>query len=136
MFGDFFLRNFDDWAKKRFEEKLAKKKLENSQSSKNAEDRYNDWLEETEKSSIPRQLQKLFLRLQLGDARSESTEDLTKSFGWTAKDSFTQHDAQELCRVLFEALEGVWKGTEQANVINQLYQGEMNGKNLFNDLQK
>lgn len=56
---------------------------------------------------------------------------MTKSFGWTQRDSFTQHDAQELCRVLFEALEGVWKGTEQENVIDRLYQGKMKGMVFF-----
>lgn len=32
---------------------------------------------------------------------------------------------QELCRVLFDALEKVFKGTQQENLINELYQGEM-----------
>lgn len=30
---------------------------------------------------------------------------LTKSFGWTGRESFQQHDVQELARVLFDALE-------------------------------
>ena len=33
------------------------------------------------------------------------TEELTKSFGWTQMDSFTQHDIQELNRVLCDNLE-------------------------------
>src|SRR5947209_1062214 len=76
-------------------------------------------------------------------------QDLTNSFGWKESDAFTQHDVQvqkkrknslflshstpiftlfltqELCRVLFDALEKVLKGTEQENLINDLYQGEM-----------
>ena len=36
-----------------------------------------------------------------------------------------QHDVQELCRVMFDALEHTWKGTDQANLINQLYQGKL-----------
>jgi len=50
---------------------------------------------------------------------------LTKSFGWTDSEAFIQHDVQELCRVLFDALEKAWQGTDQANLINELYQGEM-----------
>lgn len=54
-----------------------------------------------------------------------SWQDLTSSFGWKDSDAFTQHDVQELCRVLFDALENVLKGTEQENFINELYQGTM-----------
>ena len=36
-----------------------------------------------------------------------------------------QHDIQELCRVMFDALEKTWQNTEQADLINQLYQGRM-----------
>ena len=34
-----------------------------------------------------------------------TTTGLTTSFGWTGRDAFTQHDVQELARVLFDALE-------------------------------
>lgn len=78
-----------------------------------------------EARSIPLQLQKLFARLQLSDLRAVKTKDLTKSFGWTDADAFTQHDVQELLRVLFDALERVMKGTAQANLINDLYEGQM-----------
>ena len=36
-----------------------------------------------------------------------------------------QHDVQELCRVMFDALEQNWKETDQANLINHLYQGKL-----------
>ena len=39
--------------------------------------------------------------------------------------AWQQHDVQELCRVMFDALELSWKHTDQANLINQLYQGRM-----------
>lgn len=74
---------------------------------------------------IPRQLQRLFALLQLSQQHAVKTKDLTKSFGWNDADAFTQHDVQELCRVLFDALERVLKGTDMANLINELYQGEM-----------
>ena len=49
------------------------------------------------------QLQTLFARLCLSRRRSVSTRGLTASFG--NFNSFEQHDAQELCRKLFEHLE-------------------------------
>jgi hypothetical protein len=63
-----------------------------------------------EASSIPLQLQRLFARLQLCDTLAVKTKDLTKSFGWEDADAFTQHDVQELCRVLFDALEKTSRG--------------------------
>lgn len=81
--------------------------------------------EQWEKDSIPRQLQLLFSRLQLRDQKAVKTKDLTNSFGWKDSDAFVQHDVQELFRVLSDALEKVLVGTEQENLINDLYQGEM-----------
>lgn len=57
--------------------------------------------------------------------RLTARQKLTKSFGWSDADAFTQHDVQEMCRVLFDALERAWKGTSQENLINDLYQGEL-----------
>lgn len=34
-----------------------------------------------------------------------STKSLTQSFGWTNMDAFTQHDVQELNRILSDKLE-------------------------------
>ena len=39
--------------------------------------------------------------------------------------AWQQHDVQELCRVMFDALERSWKNTDQANLITQLYQGKI-----------
>jgi hypothetical protein len=145
-------RDFDTWARRVFEEKLAEqqKQLEEgatdttseTDSSLSHEDRFQQWKEKTEVNSVPRQLQKLFARMLKSDKRAETTsvgilfcfadlKNLTKSFGWDRGEAFTQHDVQELCRVLFEALENVWKGTEQSNLINELYEGEMKGISLL-----
>lgn len=75
--------------------------------------------------SIPCQLQRLFLQLQTSGKRSVETTDLTKSFGWDSSEVWQQHDVQELCRVMFDALEHTWQGTDQAHLINQLYQGKL-----------
>lgn len=91
----------------------------------NVPEDFEKWKLEFEKKSIPRQLQKLFAHLQLSESRAVQTKNLTKSFGWTDADAFTQHDVQELCRVLFDALEKAWKGTKQENLINELYQGKI-----------
>ena len=39
--------------------------------------------------------------------------------------AWQQHDVQELCRVMFDALEKTWRKTDQADIINTLYQGQM-----------
>jgi ubiquitin C-terminal hydrolase len=93
--------------------------------TKSEDDKYNEFRTKKEGLSIPRQLQKLFVQLQLSEQRAVKTKKLTKSFGWSDADAFTQHDVQEMCRVLFDALERAWKGTSQENLINDLYQGEM-----------
>lgn len=98
-----------------------------------------------ESRSIPYQLQKLFLRLQTSKKSAVETTDLTTSFGWqgswkfghfaatfcysllllTGSDAWQQHDIQELCRVMFDALEHKFVDTKQANLINDLYEGKM-----------
>ena len=57
--------------------------------------------------SIPLQLQQLFGLLQLSEESAVDTKALTKSFGWEGSEVFQQQDVQELCRVLFDALEQV-----------------------------
>ncbi|KDO21650.1 hypothetical protein SPRG_12891 [Saprolegnia parasitica CBS 223.65] len=76
--------------------------------------------------NIPFQLQKLFANLQLSKERKAiDTKALTKSFGWNSSDVFQQHDVQELCRVLFDALEESFKGTPDEQMVNELYQGTL-----------
>ncbi|XP_038261077.1 ubiquitin carboxyl-terminal hydrolase 47 isoform X2 [Dermochelys coriacea] len=76
-------------------------------------------------TSIPYQLQRLFVLLQTSKKRAIETTDVTRSFGWDSSEAWQQHDVQELCRVMFDALEQKWKQTEQADLINQLYQGKL-----------
>jgi hypothetical protein len=49
-------------------------------------------------------LQRLFGRLAFSPRASVDSTGLTTSFGWEGEEAFVQHDAQELMRVLFEAL--------------------------------
>jgi len=39
--------------------------------------------------------------------------------------AWQQHDVQELCRAMFDALELTWQNTSQSNIINELYEGKM-----------
>ncbi|CRK93812.1 CLUMA_CG007339, isoform A [Clunio marinus] len=78
-----------------------------------------------ESKSIPFQLQKLFVNLQTSNKLAVETTDLTKSFGWDSTEAWQQHDIQELCRVMFDALEQKFKNTKQADLINCLYEGKM-----------
>ena len=73
--------------------------------------------------SIPYQLSLLFSKLQTGNNDYVETTGLIKSFQWESREAFHQHDVQEFCRVLFDAIEVSVQGTCQANVINELYQG-------------
>ncbi|XP_064628944.1 ubiquitin carboxyl-terminal hydrolase 47-like [Lineus longissimus] len=84
-----------------------------------------DGHEDDASKSIPYQLQALFLQLQMSKGKAVETTGLTKSFGWDSSEAWQQHDVQELCRVMFDALETKWKNTDQADLINKLYQGKM-----------
>ncbi|KAK7069616.1 Ubiquitin carboxyl-terminal hydrolase 47, partial [Halocaridina rubra] len=75
--------------------------------------------------NIPCQLQRLFLLLQTTNKSAVETTNLTKSFGWDSSEAWQQHDIQELCRVMFDALEQCFKNTHQSNLINDLYEGKM-----------
>lgn len=61
--------------------------------------------------------------MQTSHRTAVETTELTKSFGWDSNEAWQQHDIQELCRVMFDALEQVFKGTNQADLIDRLYQG-------------
>eukprot|EP00735_Rhodelphis_limneticus_P006210 TRINITY_DN18589_c0_g1::TRINITY_DN18589_c0_g1_i1::g.1115::m.1115 TRINITY_DN18589_c0_g1::TRINITY_DN18589_c0_g1_i1::g.1115 ORF type:complete len:1073 (-),score=240.85,sp/Q9FPT1/UBP12_ARATH/37.32/0.0,UCH/PF00443.24/2.1e-55,USP7_C2/PF14533.1/50,USP7_C2/PF14533.1/61,USP7_C2/PF14533.1/4.6e-32,USP7_ICP0_bdg/PF12436.3/0.15,USP7_ICP0_bdg/PF12436.3/1.5e-25,USP7_ICP0_bdg/PF12436.3/1.7e+02,USP7_ICP0_bdg/PF12436.3/2.5e+03,UCH_1/PF13423.1/2.5e-27,UCH_1/PF13423.1/6.5e+03,MATH/PF00917.21/9.1e-12,MATH/PF00917.21 len=73
--------------------------------------------------SIPLALQRLFYHLQ-NDECAPGTKELTKSFGWDSVDAFTQHDVQELLRVLSDNIENKMKGTEVDGAINHMFEGE------------
>lgn len=87
--------------------------------------RFNPAKHGKKQDSIPYQLQLLFGRLQLGKSRYVETTGLTKSFQWDSHDSFEQHDVQEFCRVLFDAIETSVIGTAQEKMISSLYEGTM-----------
>ena len=105
---------------------------------------YNPSLNGEEKDCIPLQLQKLFFHLQEPIRRIEETKSLTKSFQWNKNEVYVQQDIQELCRVLFEAIEiSIFlSGEDSNNFIKNLYEGktssvikclECNNKSINND---
>ena len=61
--------------------------------------------------------------MQTTNKSAVETTSLTKSFGWDSSEAWQQHDIQELCRVMFDALEQCFKNTDQADFINMLYEG-------------
>ena len=85
--------------------------------------RYSPQTHGQKEDSIPFQLQLLFSKLQLERVHSLETTGLTKSFQWDARDAFEQHDVQEFCRVLFEAIEQSVKNTLQERMIAELFEG-------------
>ncbi|KAI3915068.1 hypothetical protein MKW92_007257 [Papaver armeniacum] len=73
-------------------------------------------------NSIPLALQTLFYKLHYSKS-SVTTKELTESFGWNTRESFMQHDVQELNRVLCEKLEDKMKGTIVEGTIQHLFEG-------------
>ena len=77
---------------------------------------------------IPLALQKLFYQLETNRSPC-STTILTDAFGWTANDSFTQHDVHELTRILLDNIEEKLKAAKKPNFIAALFHGEQ--RNYF-----
>lgn len=74
---------------------------------------------------IPKELQKLFCRMQAADSNAgQSTKPLTDCFG-QGFSAGVQHDVHELNRILFDRIEKQLRGTAIQNVMNQLYRGTL-----------
>ncbi|GJQ10479.1 hypothetical protein GpartN1_g2270.t1 [Galdieria partita] len=72
-------------------------------------------------------LQRVFYDLQYCPTVVK-TKRLTDSFGWDNVDAFTQHDVQELNRILCDALEEKMKreeGVDGENIIRRLFEGKI-----------
>lgn len=78
---------------------------------------------DSETDGIPYALQRLFTQLNTSET-PVGTLQLTKSFGWDTADAFTQHDVQELNRVLMDNLEGKMKGTKVEGALNKMFVGQ------------
>eukprot|EP00606_Chrysophyceae_sp_TOSAG23-5_P000498 GSChrysophyteH2.ASY1.ANO1.912.1 assembled CDS len=87
--------------------------------------KYNEAKDGAAEHCIPLQLQKLFGFLALSSSRAVDTVALTKSFGWEGSEVFQQQDVQECMRVLFDALEESFRGTDSADILDSLYAGTM-----------
>eukprot|EP01105_Mastigella_eilhardi_P020175 TRINITY_DN4786_c0_g1_i6.p1 TRINITY_DN4786_c0_g1~~TRINITY_DN4786_c0_g1_i6.p1 ORF type:complete len:975 (-),score=258.77 TRINITY_DN4786_c0_g1_i6:133-3057(-) len=75
-------------------------------------------------SNIQLALQRVFFNLKYS-RKMVQTRELTKSFGWDTMDSFTQHDVQELDRILCDKLEEKMKGTPAEGTISRLFAGKI-----------
>lgn len=80
--------------------------------------------DDTGSKAVALALQRIFYLLQLSD-EPVGTLELTKSFGWDSNDAFTQHDVQELNRVLMDRLESAMKGTRIEKKLNDVFVGKM-----------
>jgi ubiquitin carboxyl-terminal hydrolase 7 len=85
-------------------------------------DSYEEYKKQSKSVSLA--LQRIFYKLQTSDSAINSLE-LTHSFGWTTADAFTQHDVQELNRILMDRLENKMKGTEIDGCLNNIFVGKM-----------
>ncbi|KAG6954852.1 hypothetical protein JG688_00012159 [Phytophthora aleatoria] len=80
--------------------------------------------QEDTNDSVSLALQRVFYRLQR-KYKAVSTKELTRSFGWSAIDSFMQHDVQELYRILCDRLEEKMKNTRVDSAIQKLFEGKV-----------
>ncbi|OBA20575.1 hypothetical protein METBIDRAFT_78917 [Metschnikowia bicuspidata var. bicuspidata NRRL YB-4993] len=69
-------------------------------------------------------LQRIFYLMESSD-QPVGTMELTRSFGWDSSEAFTQHDVQELNRVLMDKLESAMKGSHIENRLNDIFVGRM-----------
>ncbi|ABN66910.2 Ubiquitin carboxyl-terminal hydrolase [Scheffersomyces stipitis CBS 6054] len=76
------------------------------------------------KQSVALSLQRIFYLLS-SSKEPVGTLELTKSFGWDSSDAFTQHDVQELNRILMDKLETAMKGSKIENSLNDIFVGKM-----------
>ncbi|ODV82424.1 uncharacterized protein CANTADRAFT_44255 [Suhomyces tanzawaensis NRRL Y-17324] len=76
------------------------------------------------KTSVALSLQRIFYMLTTSN-EPVGTMELTKSFGWDSSDAFTQHDVQELNRILMDKLEIAMKGSAVENSLNDIFVGKM-----------
>ncbi|KAL3230950.1 Ubiquitin carboxyl-terminal hydrolase 15 [Nakaseomyces bracarensis] len=79
---------------------------------------------ESPNNSVPLALQRSFYQLQVSKYPLDTLE-LTRSFGWDSVEAFTQHDVQELNRILMDRLENRMKGTAVEGQLNEIFVGKM-----------
>ncbi|ODV87741.1 hypothetical protein CANARDRAFT_25963 [[Candida] arabinofermentans NRRL YB-2248] len=83
---------------------------------------FQQYLEQPKSVSLA--LQRIFYNLQTSDKPIDTLE-LTHSFGWNSADAFTQHDVQELNRILMDRLESKMKNTDIAGCLTDIFVGNM-----------
>jgi ubiquitin C-terminal hydrolase len=74
--------------------------------------------------SLPLALQSVFLKLETSET-PVNTIELTRAFGWDSMDSFTQHDVQELARILCDKIEAKLRNTPGDGAIQSLFEGQV-----------
>ncbi|CAL8104991.1 unnamed protein product [Orchesella dallaii] len=77
------------------------------------------------RKSLCHPLQKLFLQQQFSIRDSIETDELIKTFGWEDRETWNQHDIEELCSIFMENLTAEFKGTSLDGIIQALYFGSL-----------
>ncbi|CCH60493.1 hypothetical protein TBLA_0C07020 [Henningerozyma blattae CBS 6284] len=80
--------------------------------------------DENPNDSVALALQRAFYQLQVSNYPLDTLE-LTRSFGWDTAEAFTQHDVQELNRILMDRLESRMKGTSVEGKLTDVFVGKM-----------
>ncbi|KAK6884573.1 Ubiquitin carboxyl-terminal hydrolase 15 [Candida tropicalis] len=79
---------------------------------------------DSKSSGVALSLQRIFYLLTKSND-PVGTLELTRSFGWDSSDAFTQHDVQELNRILMDKLETAMKGSDIEGALNDIFVGKM-----------
>ncbi|ODN02496.1 Ubiquitin carboxyl-terminal hydrolase 64E, partial [Orchesella cincta] len=77
------------------------------------------------RKSLCHPLQKLFLQQQFSIRDSIETDELIRTFGWEDRETWNQHDIEELCSIFMENLTAEFKGTSLDGIIQALYFGSL-----------
>lgn len=98
--------------------------LSNTKASETEAESKKDTAPPKRATAVALAMQRVFAEMQLALA-PVSTLELTKSFGWDSSDAFTQHDVQELNRILMDTLELAMRGSPVEKTLNSLFVGAM-----------
>lgn len=77
------------------------------------------------RKSICEPLQKLFLLLQLSIRDSVDTDELIRTFGWADRETWMQHDIEELFSIVMESITKELVDTPFDGIIQALYFGTL-----------
>lgn len=93
---------------------------QNSKDSQNSEQSNNFEIQINSDKNIIFSLQKLFAQLQTSQ-KAVSTQNLTRSFGWSQEQVYMQQDAAEFCIQLLDYIQSKLKNTVYSKIFDDMF---------------